>query len=120
MSDLVPRKELNKRAVQGVVATAGGIATLVVVGISGAHWLAGTIIGAVITVVGMALSGSKSERTAGIVTAVVGAAVLISSLPFLRPIFGFLRTVMGIAGAGLIVIGGVSLVRFFSGLRKRM
>jgi hypothetical protein len=120
MSDLVPRSELNKRALNGIVAAGGGVATLIVAGISGAHWLAGVIIGGIVGVIGLALSGSKSERTAGIVTAAVGAAVLVSSFPFLRGLFGWIHGVLVAGGVVLLGIGGVSLFRFFSGLRKRM
>jgi hypothetical protein len=120
MSDLVPRSELNKRALQGIVATGGGIATLIVAGISGAHWLAGVLIGGVVGVVGLVLSGSKSEKTAGIVTAVAGAGLLVSSLPFLRGLFGWVHGVLIGGGIVLLGVGVVSLVRFFSGLRKRM
>ncbi len=121
MSDLVPRSELNKRALQGVVATGGGIATLILAAVTRGHW-AGIIIGAVVGVVGLAFSGSKSktERTGGIISAVVGAGLVLSSIPVLGGLFGWVHGVLYAGGIVLLGAGVVSLFRFFSGLRKRM
>ena len=120
MSDIVPRSELSRQGVRGVVATAGGIGALVLGGLFG-WW--GIILGGVITVVGIALSRSPKERTIGLVTAALGAVVLVSSIlpqiPVLGGIFGVVRWLIRAAGIVLIGVGGFSLFKFISGLRKR-
>ncbi len=117
MSDIVPRNELARQGARGVIAVVGGIAALVLAGMGG---LPGIIVGGIITVVGIALAGPRKDRAGGIVLAVVGAAVLVSSLPVLGNIFGgILDWIMRAAGIVLIGIGGFSLIKFFSGLRKR-
>jgi hypothetical protein len=117
MSDIVPRSQLSGQAVRGVVAVAGGVGALILAGIGG---IPGIIVGGALAVVGFALSGSKTERTLGIVTAVLGGAVLVSSLPFLHGLGSFFHWIMRAAGVVLIGVGGFSLFKFISGLRKRM
>jgi hypothetical protein len=119
MSDIVPRSQLNKRGVQGVAAIAGGIGVLILSAFGG-HLIGGLLVGGAITIVGLALSGSKNDRTVGLVTAALGAATIISSIPFLRGIGGFFHGLMVASGIVLLGIGGLSLFRFISGLRKRM
>jgi hypothetical protein len=115
MSDIVPRSEVTKRGVKGVGAVAGGVGLLVLAGIAvaGPFHLLGLIAGGVIAVVGMALSRSKSDRTAGVVATVAGfltvGVALIPSLRFL----------MVIPGIGLLGAGIYSLVRFFRGMKSR-
>ena len=119
MNDIVPRSTVSKQGLQGAVAVAGGIGTLILASIGG---IPGILIGGVLTVVGLAFSrGTRSERPAGVATAVLGAATLVSSLPFLRGLFGplFHGLMIG-AGVLLLGFGGFSLFRFFRNLRKRM
>jgi hypothetical protein len=118
MSDIVPsRNELSRQGVRGVIAAAGGIGALILAGIGG--W-AGIIVGGALAIIGIALSGGKKERTAGLVTAGLGGAVLVSSLPVLHGLVGGLfHWVMRVSGIILLGIGGFSLFKFFSGLRKR-
>lgn len=114
MSDIVPRNVLTKQGVKGVGAVAGG-ATLLVLASLLAHWgWFGIVIGAVLTLGGLALSGSRSDRTAGIVTAVAGGAILLTGI-----FGGPLPWLVG--AAGLVFLGGgiYSLVKFFRGLRSR-
>jgi hypothetical protein len=116
MSDIVPRNELAGQGVRGVVAIAGGIGAIALAGISG-WW--GIIIGGVLTVIGLALASPRKDRLGGVVIAAAGAAVFFSSLPVLGGIFKFLDWIMRAAGIVLIGIGGFSLFKFISGLRKR-
>jgi hypothetical protein len=119
MSDIVPREKLTKQATQGVVSVAGGIGAFVLAGIT-AHPVLGIIVGAFITIAGLALSGSKHDRGPGVITTVVGAATLAASIPILGGLFGGL--VHGVlVGGGIILVGlGVySLVRFFRGMKAR-
>jgi hypothetical protein len=118
MSDIVPRDRLAAAGVRAVIAVAGGIGILALAGIGG---LPGIIVGGALTVIGLAFSGSKSEKGAGIATAAVGAAVLVSSIPILHGLFGGLfHWLMRAAGVVLLGLGGFSLYRFVTGLRKRM
>ena len=121
MSEIVPRNKVAKQGVQGVVSLAGGIGALVLAGISGGvHPILGIIVGGALTLCGLALSGSKSERGAGIITTVIGAATLIASLPVLHSIFGWLvHGVMFGAGVILVGLGGWSLFKFFRGVKSR-
>jgi hypothetical protein len=115
MSDIVPRNELSRNGVRGVIALGGGITAFVLAGMGG--W-GGIIIGGLIALVGLALSGPKKDRTGGIVIAVAGAAVVVSSLG-LPLLSGLVDWVMRAAGIVLIGIGGFSLFKFISGMRKR-
>lgn len=110
MSDIVPRSQMTKQGVKGISAVGGGIALLVLASTS---WF-GIIAGAALTVIGVAIGRSKSDRVAGIVTTVVGVASLLTGIV---PALKFLMW-----GPGIILIaGGIwSLVRFFQNLRKRM
>ncbi len=121
MSDLVPRDRLTGQGVRGVVAVAGGIGILALAGIGG---IPGIIVGGVLAVIGLAFSGSRPERNAGLVIAAVGAAVLVTSVFSLLglhgPISGLFHWLMRAAGLILLGVGGLSLYRFISGLRKRM
>jgi len=110
MSDIVPRSVLAKQGVQGVGAVAGGVVLFV---LAGGGWF-GIIAGAILTLGGLALSGSKSDRTAGIVTAVVGAATLLTGI-FGGPFMWLMKA------AGFVFLGGgiYLLVKFFQGLRSR-
>jgi glucose dehydrogenase len=119
MSDIVPRSQLTKQGTYGVLATGGGVALLVLAGGS----LFGIIAGGVLFVVGLALSGSKSDRALGIVTAVVGGVALATGLLGHIPVLSwFVRAadfIMRATGIVLIGTGIYSLVRFFGNLRKR-
>ncbi len=118
MSDVVPRSKVAKQGVQGIVSLAGGVGAFILAGITGGFL--GIIIGGVVTVAGVLLSGSKHERGAGIITTVVGAATLVASLPVLHSIFGWLvHGVMVGAGIILVGLGGWSLFKFFRGLKSR-
>jgi hypothetical protein len=57
MSDIVPRSVLTKQGVKGVGAVAGGVVLLV---LAGGGWFS-IVVGAVLGLGGLALSGSKSE-----------------------------------------------------------
>ena len=111
MSDIVPRSEVSKSGVKGVGAIAGGTGLLVLAGLS--HGLLGIIAGGVITVVGLALSGSKSDRKAGLVAAVAGAVTLASAL------IPGLRFLIVLPGIGLLGAGVWSLIKFFRGMKSR-
>lgn len=113
MSDIVPRSQLTRDGVKGTGAVVGGLALLV---LAGGHIIS-IIAGGVLIIAGLALSSSKSDRTAGIVTTVVGASALaagilgrwIPGIPWLMRIAGFV-----FLGAGIY-----SLVKFFRGMKTR-
>ena len=118
-TDIVPREKLTKQGVQGVVSVAGGIGAFILAGVT-AHPVVGILVGGLITIAGLALSGSKHEKGAGVVTTVVGVAALAATVPFISRIFGGL--VHGVLiGAGVVLVGvGVySLIRFFRGMKAR-
>ena len=119
MSDIVPRNQLAKQGVYGVMAAGGGVALLI---LAGGTWFA-TIAGAVLFIAGLALSGSKSDRTLGVVTAVVGGVALATGLLGHIPVLSWFVHAADfvIRATGIVLIGtGIySLIRFFGNLRKR-
>ncbi len=112
MSDIVPRGTLAKQAMMGIGAAGGGIALLALVG----HGLFSIIAGGILTVAGLALSGGRSDRTAGLVTAAVGVATLVTGI---FPHIPFIPWLMTAGGVVLIGTGVFLLFRFFKNLKKR-
>ena len=114
MSDLVPRNRLAAQATKGIGAIVGGAVLLFLA----SNGIFGIIAGGLLTVAGLALSGSKKERTIGIVTAAVGIATLAAGI-FGGRFFPF-QWLMRAAGIVLLGAGAFGLVRFFRDLKKRM
>ena len=113
MDDLVPRKTLVKQGTQGIGGIVGGTALLILAGFGTVGSL---IVGGAITLIGLAISTSKDDRTAGIVTAVAGGLALISAIPALGSLAaGLLR----FSGIGLLIAGGFKLFKFIRGYRSR-
>lgn len=112
MSDIVPRGTLTRQAMMGIGAAGGGIALLVLVG----NGLFSIIAGGILAVAGLALSGGKSDRTAGVVTAGVGIAALATGI---FPHIPFIPWLMRAGGIVLLAGGAVLLFRFFKNLKKR-
>ena len=119
MSEIVPRSQLTKQGTFGVLATGGGVVLLILA----RGTLFGIIAGGVLLIAGLALSGSKSDKSLGIVTAVVGgialATGLLGHIPVLSWFVGVGDFIMRATGIVLIGTGIYSLFRFFSNLRKR-
>jgi hypothetical protein len=115
MSDIVPRSQVSRSGVQGVVSIAGGVAAFVLAAVSSVPWL-GFVVGAVIAVAGFALSRGKKDRVAGVIIGVVGVATLAVSLPLFG---GLAHTLLIGAGVVLVGIGGWSLLKFFRGMKSR-
>jgi hypothetical protein len=115
MSDIVPREKLTKQATQGVVSIAGGVGAFVLAGIT-VHPVLGIIVGALITIAGLALSGSKHERGSGVVTTIVGAATLAASIGLFG---GLVHGVLIGGGVILVGVGVYALVKFFRGMKSR-
>lgn len=110
MSDIVPRSQVSKSGVKGVGAIAGGVGLLILSSMGG---VLGLIAGGVLTVAGLALSSSKSDRTAGVVTAAAGIVTAASA------IIPGLDWLMWLPGIGLVGAGIYSLVKFFRGMKSR-
>jgi CHASE2 domain-containing sensor protein len=109
MSDIVPRNQVAKSGVKGVGALVGGAGLLV---LNALPPVPAIIAGAALAVVGFALSGSRSDRVAGIVTAAAGIVTLASGLLHV----GWM---LWIPGIGLLAAGVYSLVKFFRGMKSR-
>lgn len=116
MSDIVPRSEVSRQGVRGVGAVVGGAGLII---LSALGPLLGLIAGGALAIVGFALTGSKPDRRAGFITLAAGVVTAVSALHRFIPLFPNLSWLMWIPGIGLLAIGAVSLVRFFSNLRKR-
>jgi len=113
-TDIVPREKLTKQGITGLVSVAGGIGALILNVID--RGIPGLIVGGVITVAGLLLAGSKHERTAGVVTTVVGVGSLAASIGILG---GLVHGVLVAGGIVLLGVGVYSLLRFFRGLKSR-
>lgn len=114
MSDEVTRNTLARQGVQGVVFAAGGIILMA----AARGGVFGIIMGALATIAGFALVGSKPDRNAGLVALVSGIAVLAAGI-FSRPL-GWLLWVMRAGGLALAAVGIFWIVKFVVNLRKRM
>jgi hypothetical protein len=101
---------------KGVGALVGGVG-LVVLSLLGP--VLGIIAGGILTVVGFSLTGSKSDRTAGIVTAGAGIVTAVSGLSHVLHFLPNLGWLMWIPGVALIGAGVYSLFKFFRGVRSR-
>lgn len=113
MTDLVPRSTLVRQGVQGVLSVAGGIVMLA----ASRGGLLSIVLGALIAIAGLALTGSRSDRTAGLVAVAAGAVTLAGG------IFGRLAWMlwpMLAAGVALIGLGGYWIWKFIANLRTRM
>lgn len=117
MGDLVPRRTLEKQGMKALGGVAGGVGLMVLQGIAGGAGLSvpGIIVGGAVALVGLAVSSSRDDRKAGLVTLAAGAATILASLPFLGGLAGGL---MWLGGAGLLVMGGINLFKFLKGMRK--
>ena len=113
MGDIVPRKTLVKYGSQGVAGLAGGAALLALNGLGPVGSL---IVGGIVAIVGLALSRSKEDKTAGYIALGAGALTAVTAIGFLRGIAG---TLLGISGIGLLVMGGINVFRFIRGYRNR-
>ncbi len=114
MSDIVPRSTLARHGVQGVVFLVGGIVLVAVAG----GGLFGIIAGALAAVVGIALTGSKQDRSAGVVATLGGLVVVAGSLLGHR--FAWLLWPLRVAGIALAGLGVYWIWKFVANLRKRM
>jgi hypothetical protein len=114
MSDLVPRKTLVKQGGQAIGGVVGGIAVLALTGL---HAIPALIVGGAVALIGLAISGSKDDRTAGLITVGAGALTALTAVPLIGGLAG---TLMTISGIGLLVMGGINLFKFVKNYRKRM
>jgi hypothetical protein len=112
MSDIVPRNQVTKHGVKGVGAVAGGVGLMILSSIS-AIPVVGAIAGGILAIVGFSLTGSKSDRTAGVVTAVAGVVTVAAAL------IPGLRWLIWLPGIGLLGAGVWSLIKFFRGMKSR-
>lgn len=111
MNVIVPRETLSKQGVAGFTAVAGGVGLLVMA----ASGVLGFVIGGVLTVAGLAVGLRREDRRPGLVIAGAGVLGILSAA-----IGGFPGVILGLAGAGLIAYGGLSIYRFIRGLKSRM
>jgi hypothetical protein len=112
----MPREVLVKQGGKAIGGIGGGAALLILRAIASAPAPA-LIAGGIITAIGVAIaSKSKDERVAGAVTIGAGVVTILAGLPFIG---GIASSLMWISGFGLVIAGGVSLYKFFKGLKSR-
>lgn len=112
MGDLVPRKTLVKQGGLALGGLAGGLALFLLPG-----GIPGLIVGGVIALVGLAISSSRDDRTAGAITTAAGVLAAARIIPVIGGLAGALLTISGI---GLLVMGGLNLYKFIKNYRKRL
>lgn len=135
MSDLEPvgSKEITNAGVRGVGSTIGGVALLLLRGVSGfLGGIGGLVIGAISMIVGASSlkSQSKTDRRGGTIALVAGAVV---ALPGIARILGKVPIIGGLVNAvsgiswgiialgafGLIGYGVYNIVKFVKGIKSR-
>ncbi|MFP4384904.1 MAG: hypothetical protein ACLFST_01640 [Spirochaetia bacterium] len=119
MNYMVPRNVLVKQGTKAVGGLGSGAALLILRSIAnfGAGLsIPGLIIGGVLTVIGLGTTSSKSDRPTGLLVTGAGILTAAASLPIIGGLAGFL---MGAAGVGLLIGGGISLYKFIKGLKSR-
>ncbi len=114
MNEMVPRKALVKYGSQGVGGVVGGV---VMLALGGLNPIASLIVGGSVALIGLVLSRTKDDRTAGLVATAAGIITAATAIPFIGGLAGTLLT---ISGVGLLVAGGISLFKFIRGYRSRM
>jgi len=116
MSDLVPRKTMVKQGGYAIGGLGGGLAILIANAALHFHPIASLVVGIPIALIGLAIGSSRDDRTAGIITAVAGAAIALGGFHFLGGLAG---TLLAVSGIGLLVMGGINLYKFAKNYRKR-
>jgi hypothetical protein len=115
MGELVSRNEMSKQLINGVGGVGAGIGLLIV---NGFHPLVLLVGAGICGAVGLGMLASKSEKKAG--AAMLGAGVLAGGAAALALLsFVGLGFLPWLAGIGLIGLGGFSIFKFFSNLKKR-
>ncbi len=114
MSDIVPRKTLVKEGGKAIGGIGGGIVLLALSNVAGIPAL---IIGGIIALLGLGVSGSRDDRKAGLIITAAGILTALGGIPILGGIAG---TLMSVAGIGLLAMGGISLFKFIRGYLKRI
>lgn len=110
MGDIAPREEIARDGMKGLGGVVGGVSLLV---LSGLGMIPGLVVGGALTAVGLALATSRDDRLAGGVAA--GAGILT----ILAKALGLGGGLLFIGGIGLLVSGGISLIKFFIKLKAR-
>ena len=113
MDEMVPKKSIVKYGSQGVGGIVGGA---VVLALGGLGTVGSLVVGGIIALVGLGLSRSKDDRTAGIVATTAGVVTAVTALPLLGGLAGTLLTISGI---GLLIAGGLNVFKFIRGYRSR-
>ena len=114
MSDIVPRSTLARQGVQGVVFAAGGIVLMA----AARGGVFGIVVGALAAIAGLALTGSKTDRNAGLLAMAVGLVTLLAGV--FSGGLAWLLWLMRAAGLALAGLGGYWIWKFIANLRKRM
>jgi hypothetical protein len=112
MQELATRSEMTKKLMNGVGGIGAGIGMIIVTALN-TSWLFWVAAG-VCAIAGIGMIISKKQLKAGVVMVGVAAIVGVAGLLTLAsPLLG------GLAAIGLLVLGGLSLFRFFRELKKR-
>jgi hypothetical protein len=123
MYDLEKRDEipstslLSKQGFNAIICGAGGV-LLIVLQIVSRFRVMGLVISAIVCVIGLVTYFSKdsTDRKPGIVITAAGTLALLSKIPAIAPLTS---TILTIGAFGLIALGVINGLKFFSGLRKR-
>jgi hypothetical protein len=112
MGELSTRSEMSKQLMNGVGGVGAGVGLLIIAALASSPvlWVAAGVCG----LIGIGMLISKTQKKAG--TVMVGAAALVGVAGLATAILGWL---VPVAGIGLIGLGIIQLVKFFSNMKKR-
>lgn len=125
MSDYYPMDptELRNRGTRGVMSVVGGVGLLVVNSLLHLPILGFVVSGALVVVgLGALFGRAKTDKLAGGVALLAGAAGLSTVLykvPIIGALAGFASFVIGAGAVVLLGIGGWNIYKFVKGLRSR-
>ena len=112
---MLPRKKLVKFGSRGIGSSAGGGALLLLAALPGPLSF---IFGGIMAILGLGMSRSKEDKTAGWVTATAGVMTFLTGFrPFQH---GLINGLLVASGIGLLVYGGYNLFKFLKNYKKRV
>ncbi len=110
----VPAEIVRKNGVRGIFSVAGGVGLLIVQAIIG-FGPVGFIVGGAMIVLGVGglFSKNKDKITTTVLAVIagLGIAIMIPNSP--------VPALIGLGALGLLIYGGVSLFKFFKGIKSR-
>jgi Fe2+ transport system protein FeoA len=116
--DYIPStSRLSKLGITAVGYTAGGVFLFLLQAFARFRGL-GIVVGALVCIIGIGSFTSKdpADKKAGAIIMTAGILALLSRVPPVAPVAG---TLLAMGAFGLLAMGIINGVKFFTGLKKR-